>query len=151
MAKICKLEFSLKKCLGSTYTPYWSLTSCKISKKYHVPILRNIQVYFSVKNDQKWQKFAKREFLGTFCPKSWEREFSQIWDLCRKLANYKTLHFRSFLAKTNDSIFRKIPKTLFLGLLPIFGPFLPIFGKMRIFPKNPALSLFYIYSPLTKK
>ena len=83
-------------------------------------------------------------FLGPFCPKSREREFSQIWDFCRKLANHNTLHFRSFLAKTNDSIFRKSPKTLFLGL---FWPFLPIFEKMRIFPKNPAVSLFYVYGP----
>ena len=85
-------------------------------------------------------------FLGPFCPKSREREFSQIWDLRTKLANHKTLHFRSFLAKTNDSILRKGPKTLFLGL---FGPFFAIFQKMRIFPKNPALSLLSIYGPLT--
>ena len=85
-------------------------------------------------------------FLGPFCPKSREREFSQTWDFCRKLANHKTLHFRLFLAKTNDSFFCKSPKTLFL---PIFGPFLSIFGKMRIFSKNRALSLFYIYGPLT--
>ena len=85
-------------------------------------------------------------FLGPFCPKSQEREFSQIWDLRRKLANRKSLHFRSFLAKTNDSILHKCPKTLFLGL---FGPFLPIFEKMRIFPKNGAQSLLSIYGPLT--
>ena len=60
--------------------------------------------------------------LGPFCPKYWEREFSHIWDLCRKLANHITLHFRSFLAKTNDSILRKSPKTLFC---PFFGPFCP--------------------------
>ena len=29
---------------------------------------------------------------------------------------------------------------------PYFGA---IFEKMRIFPKNPALSLFYVYGPLT--
>ena len=85
-------------------------------------------------------------FLGPFCLKSREREFSQIWDFHRKLANHKTLHFRSFLAKTNDSILRKSPKTLFLGL---FRPFFPIFEKMRIFPKNPALSLLCLYGPLT--
>ena len=45
-------------------------------------------------------------FLGRFCPKSREREFSQIWDLRRKLANHNKLHFRSFLAKSNDSILR---------------------------------------------
>ena len=85
-------------------------------------------------------------FLGPFCRKSQEQEFSQIWDLCRKLANHITLHFRSFLAKTNDSILCKSP---------YFGPFWPfwalftIFEKMRIFPKNPALSLYRIYGPLT--
>ena len=85
-------------------------------------------------------------FLGPFCHKSREQEFSQIWDLCRKLANHITLHFRSFLAKNNDSILRKSPKTLFLGL---FRPFSPIFQKMRIFLKNPALSLLCLYGPLT--
>ena len=57
-----------------------------------------------------------------------------------------TLHFRPFLAKTNDSILRKSPKTLFWGF---FGPFFPIFQKMRIFLKNRALSLLSIYGPLT--
>ena len=73
-------------------------------------------------------------FWGPFCPKSREREFCQIWDFCRKLANHNTIHFRSFLAKTNDSILHKSKKKT------IFGPF---------FPKNPALSLFYVYGPLT--
>ena len=85
-------------------------------------------------------------FLGPFCPKSREREFSQILDFHRKLANHKMIHFRSFLAKTNDSILRKGPKTLFWGL---FGPFSPIFQKMRIFQKNRALSLLSIDGPLT--
>ena len=49
-----------------------------------------------------------------------------------------TLHFRPFLAKTNASILRKSPNTLFLGF---FGPLFPIFQKMRIFPTNRALSL----------
>ena len=89
-------------------------------------------------------------FLGRFCHKSREREFSQIWDFCRKLANHNTLHFRSFLAKTNDSILCKIPKKIILGaILDLFGPFLPIFEKMRFFPKNRALSLLRIYRPLT--
>ena len=62
-------------------------------------------------------------FLGPFCPKSREREFSQIWDLCRKLANHKALHFRTFLAKTNDSILStKVQKPNFC---PFLGPFCP--------------------------
>ena len=55
--KSAKQEFSIKKGLGSTYTPYWSLTSCKISKNSNVPILRNIQV--SLFFIQKWPKMAK--------------------------------------------------------------------------------------------
>ena len=84
-------------------------------------------------------------FLCPFWPKSREREFSQIWDFRRKLANHNTLNFRSFLAKTNDSILHKSPITLLLGLFVVF---FPIFGQMRIFLKNRALSLFYIYGPL---
>ena len=61
-------------------------------------------------------------FFRPFCPKSREREFSQISDLHRKLANHNTLHFRTFQAKYNDSILHKSPKSQFL---PIFGPFLP--------------------------
>ena len=35
---------------------------------------------------------------------------------------------------------------------PIFGPFWALFAHYRVnefFPKNPALSLFYVYGPLT--
>ena len=45
--------------------------------------------------------------------------------LRRKLANHITLHFRSFLAKSNDSILRKSPKTLFL----------PQILRTRVFPE----------------
>ena len=83
-------------------------------------------------------------FLDPFCPKSREREFSQIWDLSRILANHIALHFRSFLAKTNDSILRKSPKSLFLGH---FGPFFPIFEKMRIFLKNGVWGSLYPLMP----
>ena len=58
--------------------------------------------------------------------------------------NYKTLHFRPFLAKTNDSILRKSPKNLFLGHC---GPFFPIFEKMRIFLKNGVWGSLYPLMP----
>ena len=86
-------------------------------------------------NDSIFRKSPKTLFLpslGPFCPKSREREFSQIWDLCKMLANNNTLHFRSFLA-----------------FWSLFGPFLPIFWKMRVFPKNWALSLLSPYGPLS--
>ena len=70
-------------------------------------------------------------FFGPFFRKSRERVISEIWHLRRKLAN------------------QKVQKPYFWAFLGLFGPFLPIFEKMRIFPKNPALSLFYVYGPLT--
>ena len=73
-----------------------------------------------------------------------EREFSQIWNLHRKFANHNTLHFRSFLAKNNDSILHKIIKSPFL---PIFGPFFPFFGKMIIFLKNGIWGSIYPLMP----
>ena len=93
---------------------------------------------------QKRLKFSKdTDWSRAFRPKSREWEFSQKCGL-RKLANHNTLHFRSFLAKTNDSTFHKSPKSLFL---PIFGPLsLPFFWeKIRIFVTNQALSLLTIY------
>ena len=89
-------------------------------------------------------KIEWSDWSRAFTYKSQEWEFSQIQDLHRKLANHNTLLFRSFLAKTNDSILHKIPKTLFLGL---FGPFFPIFPKMRIFPKNRALHFWAFMDP----
>ena len=78
-------------------------------------------------------------FLGPFCPKSREWEFSQIWDFHRKLANHKTLHFWSFLEKTNDSILYKSPKTLFWAIL---GPFSPFLRKWEFCPKKRLFSAF---------
>ena len=99
---------------------------------------------------EKVQKPYFCPFLGPFCPKSREREFSQIWDLHRKLANHNTLHFRSFLAKSNYSILRKSPKILFLGLLgPIWALFSHFLENKRVFPKNLALSLLSLSEPLT--
>ena len=91
-------------------------------------------------------KVQKPYFCPFLGPKSREWKFFQIWDLRRKLANHKTLQFRSFLEKTNDWNLRKSPKTIFLGL---FGPFSPFLRKSEFFLKNPALSLLSIYGPLT--
>ena len=55
MAKISKTGIFLKKKgLGSTYTPYWCLTSCKISKKCNETILSNI--------------YKKVDFIQLLCP-----------------------------------------------------------------------------------
>ena len=82
----------------------------------------------------KVQKLNFCPFLGPFGPKSREREFSQVWDLRRKLANHNTLHFRSFLAKTNDSILRKSKKKAYF--CQFLDPFLHFLGKWKFFPEK---------------
>ena len=91
-------------------------------------------------------KIERSDWSRAFTHKSQERKFSQIWGWCRKLANYNTLHFRSLLSKTNDSIFHTSPKSSFLCILV---PFFPFLGKMRIFLKNLAPPLLCPYGPGT--
>ena len=63
----------------------------------------------------------KRIFIGLYSPVyRIANKALFVEDLRRKLANYNTLHFRSFLAKSNDSILHKGLKPLFLGLLGTF-------------------------------
>ena len=73
-------------------------------------------------------------------------EISLAERLCRMLINHKNFHFTQIPDKTNDMIFLKSPKTMFLGH---FWPFLVIFAWWGFFPKNLALSHTTIYEPLT--
>ena len=75
-----------------------------------------------------------------------EPDFSQACSFCRMLMNHKNFHFTQIPDKTNDMIFLKSPKTLFLGH---FWPFLVIFARWVFFPKKLALSHTTIYGPLT--
>ena len=62
------------------------------------------------------------------------------------LMNHKNFHLTQVPDKTNDVIFSKSPKTMFLGH---FRPFLVIFVGWGFFPENQALSHTTIYEPLT--
>ena len=119
----------------------WYLLKCVMlfylyAKKYKNRLNGSIDIAIWGIEQSDWSRAFKH--------KSREREFSQIWTLRRKLANYNTLHFRSFPAKINNSILRKSPKSPFL---PIFGPFFPFFGKMRILPKNVVRGSLYPLIP----
>ena len=73
---------------------------------------------------------------------AWEPDFSQACSFRRMLMNHKSFHFTQIPEKTNDVIFVKSPKTMFLGH---FWPFLPdgdFFQKIW-------LSHTTIYWPLT--
>ena len=89
-----------------------------------------------------WNLIGQEPFLAI----TWEPDFSQACSFCRMLMNHKNFHFTQIPDKTNDVIFLKSPKTMFLGH---FWPFLVIFAQWGFFPKNPALSHTTIYGPLT--
>ena len=109
------------------------------------------KVDFWTQKSQQWPKLAKTSifpkmvqkahFWTLFSHKSREREFSQIWGLRRKLANHKTLHFRPFLAKTNNSIFPQKSQKLY------FCPFCPFLEKLE-FSRKIRLSLLIVYGSL---
>ena len=72
-----------------------------------------------------------------------EPDFSQACSFCRMLMNHKNFHFTQIPDKTNNVIFLKSPKAMFLG------HFLTIFALWGFFPKKIRLSHATIYGPLT--
>ena len=63
---------------------------------------------------------------------TWELDFSQAWSFRRMLMNYEDFNFTQLPDKTNDMIFFKSSKAMFLGH---FWPFLPdgdFFQKIRL-------------------
>ena len=62
-----------------------------------------------------------------------ETKFSQIWDLCRKIANNIHFHYKTNSVKINDKFSLYIKKPLFLAYFP------NSWGKF-FFLVNPALS-----------
>ena len=85
-----------------------------------------------------WNLIGRETFLAI----TWEPDFSQACSFRRMLMNHKNFHFTQIPDKTNDMIFLKSPKTMFLGH---FWPFLP---NGDFFQKNPG-SHITIYGPLT--
>ena len=62
-------------------------------------------------------------YFGVFAPISREPDFSQTCGFRRYLKDIMFFHLTPFIAKSNDKIFFKIQKTLFLT------PFFPKTGK----------------------
>ena len=89
-----------------------------------------------------WNLIDREPFLAI----TWEPDFSQACSFCRMLMNHKNFHFTQIPDKTNDMIFLKSPKTMFLGH---FWPFLVIFARWGFFPKNLAVTHNYIWAPNT--
>ena len=113
-------------------------------KPIYVP---KIKVRYSSINEiltikEYWNLIGQEPFLAI----TWEPDFSQACSFCRMLMNHKNFCFTQFPDKTNDVIFLKSPKTLFLEH---FWPLLVIFAQWGFFAKNLALSQITIYRPLT--
>ena len=79
-----------------------------------------------------WLKNTETSLVDSFLAIIWEPNFSQAWSFCRMLMNHKNFHFTQIPDKTNDVIFLKSPKTMFLGH---FWPFLVIFAGWGFFQK----------------
>ena len=74
--------------------------------------------YWRLKNTEI--SLAGRHFWLT-----WEPDSPQACSFCGMLMNHKNFYFTKIPDKTNDVIFKKSPKTMFLGQ---FWPFLVIFA-----------------------
>ena len=75
-----------------------------------------------------WNLIGWEPFLSL----TWELDFSQACSFRRMLMNHKNFDFTQIPDKTNDVIFLKSPKTMFLGH---FWPFLPdgdFFQKIQL-------------------
>ena len=104
---------------------YSYLSTCQKSKS-------NINLLMKYWKRNTEISLDKEAFLAI----TWESHFSQACSFCR-LMNHKNFHFTQIPDKTNDMIFLKSPKTMFLGH---FWPFSVIFARWGFFPKIPALS-----------
>ena len=58
-----------------------------------------------------WNLIGREPYLSL----TWELDFSQACSLCRMFMNHKNFDFTQISDKTNDMIFLKSPKTMFLG------------------------------------
>ena len=85
----------------------------------------------------KWLKVMIKEYWNLigrepFFSLTWELDFSQAYSFPRMLMNHKNFDFTQIPEKTNDMIFLKSSKTMFLGH---FWPFLPegdFFQKIQL-------------------
>ena len=87
-----------------------------------------INLFIILMNKEYWNLIGRELFLAI----TWELDFSQACSFPRMLMNHKNFHFTQIPDKTNDVIFLKSPKTMFLGH---FWLFLVIFARW-IFPKK---------------
>ena len=75
-----------------------------------------------------WNPIGQEPFLAI----TWELDFSQACSFLRMLMNHNNFRFTQIPDKTNDMIFLKSPKTMFLGHFRLFLPDVDFFQKIRL-------------------
>ena len=80
-----------------------------------------------------WNLIGQERYLSL----TWELDFFQACSFCRMLINHKNFDFTQIPDKTNDMIFLKRPKIMFLGH----------FSPIGIFVQKIQLSHTTIYGP----
>ena len=68
--------------------------------------------------------------MRAFCPISQERDFSQVWDLCKNRANIIYFFIDQFQKKLMAKFSNKLKKPMFLAH---FGSIFPIYGAKESF------------------
>ena len=106
----------------------WTFNFCEFLSTYKNEAVSSICSWEIV--DLKIQQSV---WLRPFWPVSQEKDFSQIYDLCRNTANNINFHYRTNQVKINDWIFFKFKKPYFWSIFPTFG------GKKVFFKKNLAI------------
>ena len=113
---------------------YSCLSTCQKSKS-NMNLLR-----------KHWRlKILKSHWLRAILGYNLRTRFFPSMQFSQNVKEPKNFRFTQIPGKTNNMIFLKRPKNLFLGH---FWPFLVIFAWWEFFPKNPALSHTTIYGPL---
>ena len=122
-----QMIFFFGKPVNDPYFFHSCLSTCQKSKSD----INLLVKYWRLKNTEI--SLVESHFLAI----TWEPDFSQAYSFRKMLMNHKNFHFTQILDKTNDVIFLKNTKTIFLGH---FWAFLVIFARWGFFPKHPAVT-----------
>ena len=96
---------------------FWVLWACsECSPKVILSIYRKLSCLSQTKN-QLYPPCISEDWTSTFWPITLEPDFFQIWDWWWNISNNKSFHFRLFPRKTNDKIFQKIQKYIYIYIL----------------------------------
>ena len=106
---------------------HWCLSTCQNSKSGINLLVKYWRLF-----EEYWNLIDRELFLDI----TWEPDFPQACSFHRMLINHKNFHFTQIPDKTNDVIFLKSLKTMFLGhFWPFFGHTCPMgifFQKIRL-------------------